>query len=125
MSDIESRIKELESIVWFLQVELHNATCILDDLLESSESKRKFYWRQEWIDTDDGGYYRIQKFKVFPARERNLLIRELHNQGLSVRQIAVALLERNHRNSKGGIWSDSIIERVIDSFDGGDNAETE
>lgn len=117
--DIDSRVRELESTVFFLQTELHTATRILDDLLDNSEDKRRFPWRQEWVDSDDGGFYKIQKFKVFPARERNLLIKEFHDQGLSVRQIGIELLERSHRNSRGGIWSDSVVEKAIEAFGGG------
>lgn len=106
---LENRIAELESIVFFLQAELHSATTTLDHLYP----ERRFPWRQEWVDSDDGGYFRVQKQKVFPKKERDLLIREFHRQGMDTREIAVALFERNHRRSDGTLWSDGVIEKAI------------
>ena len=109
-NNTESRIAELEWTVERLLIELSTVQSIIDSIDE-----KRWPWNLSYVENEElkKTPYKWKPVKSFPIAERNLLIKELHRQGMDADEIPVALFERNHKTRQGGIWSLSIIEKVL------------
>lgn len=107
---LEQRIAALESDNWNLKYELSSCFSLLNCLDSGNDYPTRLYWNSE---ADDDGAFCWQPFKVLPNKERDYLIRLWHSEGLPIDLIRARLFSRGHKNSRYGVWSETVIKRVI------------
>lgn len=110
ISVLEARLSALESDNLALKQEL-----IATQSVVSSMENQRIPWGLSYVEEEAykaGGFHWLP-VKRFPIAERNLLIKELHRQGIPIDDIPAALYQRNHKNPQGGLVRSRVIEKAI------------
>ncbi len=125
--DLETRISALEARIVALESDnlaLKHELSATQSIVNCMENQR-IPWNLCYVEIEaykDGEFHWLP-IKKFPIAERNLLIKELHRQGIPINDIPAALYQRNHKNPQGGLVGSGIVHKVLGGGRGAQETE--